>query len=406
MFPVNLGEALSGGAGCLRSSRSVGVRVRFVLALVVVVQAVGCGAPGLPLAPHPPVPATIPDLAATQLGDGVLLTFTLPKKQATGEALENPPEVEILREIESTSASAEAGTPKAPSSVAYTIPPGQTAAYVSGGQMRFLDSLSAAQIRQVEAGRIVYAVRTNVSKRVAAAPSNLVVVVVRPAAEPVGDLSAEVTRKSIELKWTAPGNTTGGEPMPAIGSYHVYRGEVAMGAEAAAAASPPEAKLEEGMALLGVAAAPSYSDGQFEFGRAYIYSVRSVAEYDSGQVESADSNLTCVWARDTFAPGAPRGLAAVLVPAAAGESAHIELSWAVGAETNIAGYNVYRKGVLDAQWKRLNGDLLPVPVFRDMSAEPGHAYSYAVAAVSQMGVESERSAEVAATMSELTGGQP
>jgi hypothetical protein len=397
---------LSGGVGWLRASRSVGVRLRFVLGLVAVVQAAGCGAPGLPLAPHPPVPATIPDLAATQLGDGVLLSFTLPKKQATGEALENPPEVEILREIESTSASAEVGTPKAPSSVAYTIPPRQTAAYVSGGQMRFLDSLSAAQIRQVEAGRIVYAVRTNASKRVASALSNLVAVVVHPAAEPIGDFSAELTRKSIELKWTAPENTASGEPMPEMGSYHVYRGEVAMGAEAAAAASPREAKLEGGMALLGVAAMPSYSDGQFEFGRAYVYSVRSVAEYDSGPVESADSNLICVWARDTFAPGAPRGLVAVLVQAAAGSPAHIELSWAVGEETDIAGYNVYRKEGPDAPWKGLNGDLLPVPVFRDMAAEPGHPYSYAVTAVSQAGAESERSAEVAATMPELTGGQP
>src|SRR6266404_874854 len=47
----------------------------------------GCGAPGEPIPPSPPVPATIKDLAAHQAGDGVELTFTLPSSSISGEKL-------------------------------------------------------------------------------------------------------------------------------------------------------------------------------------------------------------------------------------------------------------------------------------------------------------------------------
>src|SRR6266566_1002250 len=57
----------------------------------------GCGAPGDPVPPSPPVPAAIKDLAGHQAGDGVRLTFTLPLNSVTGEKLPAPPAVEILR---------------------------------------------------------------------------------------------------------------------------------------------------------------------------------------------------------------------------------------------------------------------------------------------------------------------
>src|SRR5256885_12498702 len=58
---------------------------------------VGCGAPGDPTPPSPIIPAAIADLSATQAGDGVQLTFTIPGKTTSGERLADPPAVEILR---------------------------------------------------------------------------------------------------------------------------------------------------------------------------------------------------------------------------------------------------------------------------------------------------------------------
>src|SRR5216684_237374 len=59
----------------------------------------GCGAPGEPVPPSPPVPVPITDLAARQLGDGVLLSFTLPTNSVSGSRLPELPAVEILRGI-------------------------------------------------------------------------------------------------------------------------------------------------------------------------------------------------------------------------------------------------------------------------------------------------------------------
>src|SRR5450755_4674501 len=56
-----------------------------------------CGAPGEPTPPHAPVPIAISDLTAQQLGDGVVLTFSLPRRTVERESLEAPPVVKIYR---------------------------------------------------------------------------------------------------------------------------------------------------------------------------------------------------------------------------------------------------------------------------------------------------------------------
>src|SRR6266849_8932545 len=63
----------------------------------IILFSAGCGAPGDPVPPSPPVPVAITDLAARQLGDGVLLSFTLPANSVSGNRLPEPPAVEILR---------------------------------------------------------------------------------------------------------------------------------------------------------------------------------------------------------------------------------------------------------------------------------------------------------------------
>src|SRR5947207_8249647 len=57
----------------------------------------GCGAPGDPVPPSPPVPVAVRDLTVHQAGDGVQLSFTLPANSISGEKLPAPPAVEILR---------------------------------------------------------------------------------------------------------------------------------------------------------------------------------------------------------------------------------------------------------------------------------------------------------------------
>src|SRR3974390_1461878 len=57
----------------------------------------GCGVPGEPMPPSPPIPTAIRDLTAKQLGDGVLLSFTLPNKSTLGDRLTQTPTMEVFR---------------------------------------------------------------------------------------------------------------------------------------------------------------------------------------------------------------------------------------------------------------------------------------------------------------------
>jgi fibronectin type 3 domain-containing protein len=72
--------------------------------------------------------------------------------------------------------------------------------------------------------------------------------------------------------------------------------------------------------------------------------------------------------------------------------AHLEISWAISPETDIAGYNVYRSEQDGVPGTRLNSDLLLTPAFRDMNAGPGRHYVYTATAVDRAGNESQASA--------------
>jgi hypothetical protein len=358
----------------------------------------GCAAPGDPRAPHPPVSAAISDLSARQTGDSVVLTFTLPKTTVENEPLTGPPTIEIFRAFAPAIAlQAAAAVPK---TLVYTIPSGLVNTYIVEGRVRFFDSLPADELARHAGEQAVYTVRTRASRKGDSADSNPAAVRVYPAPEPLRDVSARVTRSAVELSWTPPERNAAGGPLPSLTAYHVYRAEVAQSAEAEAEKDPAKAELQSPLELLGVTASASYRDTQFQFGHTYVYSVRSVAQFESESVESGDSNLVVVSPRDVFPPAPPRDLVAVILPATAQAAGQVELSWSISAEPDIAGYNIYRSEAGGAGRQRLNRDLLLTPVFHDMSAVPGRSYTYTVTAVSRAGNESELSAAVSAAMPE------
>ncbi len=350
----------------------------------------GCAAPGEPTPPRPVVPQAITDLAARQAGDAVVLTFTLPRRSVDGESLAEPPAVEIYRGwLPAAGPTAKLTTP-----LVYTIPAGLVDTYLTEGRMQFTDLLRPEEHAGEQA---VYMVRTRASKRRASADSNVAAVQVYAVPEPVGDLRAVVTETAVELSWSPPARTTAGTPLGSLSGYRVYRAEVEPGAEAATA-NPSQTKLQAPLALLAPTPSPAYRDTQFEFGHTYLYTVRSVAQYDADSVESADSQPVVVSPRDIFPPAAPKGLVAVVVPAMANEPAYIELSWAISPETDLAGYHVYRSEQPDTAGERLTQELLPAPTFRDMSVVPGRRYYYRVTAVDRAGNESPRSDPVSSEL--------
>ncbi len=357
----------------------------------------GCGAPGEPVPPSPPVPAAITDLAARQLGDGVLLSFTLPTNSASGSRLPEPPAVEILRGITQRD-----GTPDPKSFRAVdTIPSTLVTTYVTQKRVEFIDTLSPQDPQASSGTTLAYRVRTRTSRKRASADSNTVLVQVFPVPQKIALVETQVTESAIELRWAAPASTSAGANLSGALMYHVYRAEVDPAFLKAAEERGSLLETKSGLALLATSAAPSYQDTSFEFGKSYLYIVRSVLTANGLSLESDDSQHVIVTPRDIFPPAAPQGLVAALLPGATPESFVVELSWSISLETDLAGYRVYRSEQENVRGQLLTAELLLAPAYRDTSVEPGHHYWYTVTAVDRAGNESAPSAAVAIDITQL-----
>jgi hypothetical protein len=370
----------------------------------------GCAAPGEPIERKPQVPTAVADLAATQSGNTVVLTFTLPKDTVDHHPLKEPPAVEIYRAVRPT-LSATPNTPGldvTPKLVA-TIPSEMIGHYSDQGHFRYLDALAPSDFPPHVDAVASYTVRGRSSVKRESEDSNVATLPVFPAFEAIVDLKPEVTHGGVALSWTPPQKTLTGSAPP-IASYHIYRAEIqaATATQAPAAASniPGTPKPKETLTQIASTIAPTYIDTQAEFDHTYAYSVRSVAQYPNGALESADSNSVVVAPKDVFPPAAPQGLVAVFVPKQGDVPAHLEMSWAINAETDIAGYNVYRSEQDGVAGTRMNAELLRTPAFRDTSTIAGGRYSYSVTAVDRAGNESPASDAVSAGIPAESQPQP
>jgi hypothetical protein len=139
--------------------------------------------------------------------------------------------------------------------------------------------------------------------------------------------------------------------------------------------------------LVGESKEPSYLDSDFEFGRAYSYEVGALFKEGGTTAESEPSQPYEVIPRDVFPPAPPTGLTGLYTNGA------VELVWDANTEKDLAGYYVYRRENHE-QPKRLNKALLPTPIFRDTTVQPGHTYFYQVTAVDLSNNESQPGREV------------
>ncbi len=353
-------------------------------AWVISLVLVGCAAPGEPIERKPPVPSTVTDLSAAQSANSVALTFTLPTETDDRRPLKQAPAIEIYRGVGSPGADA-----RQHMALLATIPSAAVNQYTAQGQARYVDQLKAEDFSQREAIGASYSVRTRASEKKDSEPSNVAYLLIRPALDPITDLKAQITHPAVVLSWTAPQKTLTGSTPPVAG-YQIYRGE----SEPETAGNTAGPKLKSPLAKIGESDSPSFQDTQFEFGKTYVYSVRSVTGSRPEAVESADSNLAILTPRDVFPPAAPQGLVIAWVPAQAGARAVLELSWAVSPESDIAGYNLYRGEEAGISGTRVNTELLLTPAFRDMNVQPGHRYFYTVTAVDRSGNQSPPSEAV------------
>lgn len=366
----------------------------FLFSIFTVALLIGCGVPGEPTERKPPIPTAVTDLAASQEGDNVILTFTLPKDSIEGRELKQPPAIEIFRDFQplpSNPAPSSVSAATANPTLLVTIPSAMVPQFDTRRQIRYEDALKPEDFTQHPNAQAVYMVRTRTSPKKVSANSNAAVLRVAPAADPITDLKAEITHQGVILTWTPPQKTAVG-PAPPIALYRIFRREIPQTTAPAPAAGALPTQLANPSVPIDETAALPFRDTQIQFGKTYRYTVRSVAQYPDLQVESLDSPVIEVTPLDTFPPAAPQDLVVVLVPGQGNAPAYLDLSWSISAENDISGYNIYRAEQEGASGQKQNPDLLRTPAFRDMNIVPGHRYFYTVTAVDRVGNESPASA--------------
>jgi hypothetical protein len=389
----------NGAASASRISVSLCIDAACKSAIVIAFGAYlfGCASPDLPTPRHPIVPAAVKDLSARQVGDTVILTFTLPSTSTDEQALADTPSVEIYRNTPQGSAPAPKAKPKNGSAgrLADTIPSETIGQYQKDGHIEFPDKLDPSELASESGTDLIYTVRTRVSRPKASADSNAVTLRIYPAPPAVRDLRITPTETALVLSWNAAQEARTPSAGKSAG-FRIYRAEVDPTAAAAGVSNPSQAKLLAPPAFLAQTMGTEYRDTSFQFGHTYFYEVRQAMQFGTDTVESAGSTPAVLMAKDIFPPAAPQDVEAVGVATTNGGPASIELTWTINTETDLAGYNVYRSDQAETPGRKLNSEPLHAPTFRDMSVEPGKAYFYRVGAVDQSGNESALSPGVEA----------
>src|SRR5260370_27478931 len=193
------------------------------------------------------------------------------------------------------------------------MPGARVGGSVTQKHVECMDMLSAKHPETSAGGILVYRVRTRASRKRAAVDSNTVFVQVAPVPQKIPVIESRVTESAVELSWAAPTTTSSGAPLTATLSYHVYRAEVDPAALKADEEKHSLAAFKSPPVLLATVITPTYQHTAFEFGKSYLYFVRSVITTNEIALESSDSQHVVITPRDTFPPATPQRLGSPLL---------------------------------------------------------------------------------------------
>ena len=367
----------------------------------------GCGTPGVPLPPSLDLPQPVQDLRASRKGDTVTLFWTVPRQTtdrtnirlrrlgptrvcrsltvAMTECADPVKEVDTPALVAAGEAAAEAKA-KANANTSNKRPepsPAKAAPIPASAT----DALPQSLEQKNPTGFVHYAVETLNSRGHSAGLSNQVEVPLAPTLPPPTDLSARVTADGVVLTFTSILR----EPSTPDLSYtcRVYREQQGSAASVLAGELQPSTSPQT-----------QFLDRSLEWQKTYQYRVAVVTQVQrngrtAGQVEGDSSAPVTVSASDIFPPVVPAGLQAVF--SSVGQQPYVDLTWAPNTDSDLAGYNVYRRED-NGPWTRINSTLLATPAYRDGNVAAGRKYLYAVTAVDVHGNESVRSPETEETV--------
>jgi hypothetical protein len=203
--------------------------------------------------------------------------------------------------------------------------------------------------------------------------SNIIRAQLLDVSGPVEGLQIQTTEKAIQLSWASPTRSLSGQALATPAGYRVYWSSTG---------KPGTFQMR------GEPAISNFSDADFAFEHDSYYKVCAIFKQGSQVAASEDSQVAHVLAHDTFPPAKPSNLSALFSAGA------VQLVWSANTESDLGGYNVYRREDGGSP-QRINSDLLRTPTFEDNSAQPGHQYFYRVTSVDLTHNESAPSEETA-----------
>jgi len=333
-----------------------------------------CAAEGPPKPPRIQRPVPVADLAVSQIGRTLRLTFSAPQLATDGRRLTKPIEIQIFRQITPAGHSA----PKSFLAVKpwAEITPGELPRFQRGQRIIYEDHLSPQRFNASIGDLFSFAVLT-LTRGFAGRPresdlSNLAQAQILNVSPPIENLRAVQEPECLQFRWDPPKHSLAGGPLPALAGYRVYRSGAAQ---------------KEPLMLRTAAKESFYCDRKFKFNHTYLYRVQAVFAQNGYTAETGDSKVAAVTPRRIFPPPPPMDLEAVYTGRA------VALIWKPASAPNVAGYNIYREN-FRGSFERLNEGLLRTPTFEDRLMTPDSRYIYWVTAVDTAGNESLPSVRV------------
>lgn len=332
----------------------------------------GCAKVGEPQPPVLLIPKPAADLAARQYADRIALTVSMPTANTDGSPVTTLQEVELFRVSES------AGQLTAPlqdeeflkrAERILSVSADKFASYLHDKTFVFMDELAAAGGSRAYGSVFDYAVRFINRKNQMAGLSNQAIITPMVIPGPPAGLTVELTQDYVRLRWIPPTANVDGSTPPRIAGYNVCRTE------------DPQ-KFPPAPLNLEPLQKPELEDRKFQFDKTYYYAVSIVGNRENPSVESNPSAPLKVVTRDTFPPGPPQNLNAVV------EKDIVILLWAAPPDPDVAGYRIYRSEEGGKEKQLLQAALVNALSFRDEKAQTGKKYEYYVSAVDTHGNES------------------
>jgi fibronectin type 3 domain-containing protein len=317
-----------------------------IVSVIALLFCSACGKKGDPLPRGLPLPAAISDLTG-QVKDGVLfLSFTLPAKNMDGSEARDLAGFRIFKTCGSCLGAFE---------LFKEVRLDEAKGYTIAGDRLYIydDDLNEG----FEYGYKVFPVSLKGQRGEA---SNVLSIKWRRPPAPPKQVSFEVNDGVVELKWS-------GEPGV---MYNIYR---------SSDRSYPLFPLNNAPVKGG-----PFLDSGLENGKTYQYEVRAVSDQEGRRWEGEGLRIEAI-PRDKTPPAAPVNVSAVK------EDKGVLVSWSLGREKDVAGYNLYRTS--GGKDRKLNGELLRGQSYRDEDLPEDRYVSYHVTSVDTSGNESTSSRE-------------